>query len=84
MRKRYVERGHNIVYEWEVTSPRLVLELCQQIVNIMRSEQKKKIIKSVIEFCRARLDEFNKSTRREIGIYRKVAVLNRKGKVQSH
>jgi hypothetical protein len=85
IRKRYVERGHNIVYEWKVTSFRLVLELCQQIVNVMRSERKKKIVKLVIEFCRARLDEFNNSTRapygkREIGIYRTVAVLNRRGK----
>ena len=73
-----------ITFEWKLTSLIAVLELCELIVDHMKSARKREILELVIEFCRSRLGQYKKVstkpyTKREIEIYQKVAELNKQG-----
>jgi hypothetical protein len=89
IRRRNVERGHKVLFEWKVTSLKRVLALCESIVDNMKCNRKQKIVRLVIEFCRSRLGPFNRITtnsysRREIEIYDEVAELNIRGQEVTH
>jgi hypothetical protein len=84
-RKIILDNRHNTVYEWKVTSLKSVLQICETMVDILRSDRKQEILRLVIEFCKSRLGESNCATRlpyntREIELYHTVAELNKRGK----